>query len=287
MEGPTRPGTLYVVATPIGNLGDITLRALEVLRSVAVVAAEDTRLTRRLWERHGIGTPLVSYHAHSDSARTRELLARLAGGEDVALVTDAGTPLVSDPGEDLVGRWIAAGDRGAHPGAVRRARGAGGQRDRGAALDVRGLPAPEGRERTRTPGSHRGRRARHHRLRGAGADGGDAPGPGGGLRCGSSRALCRELTKRFEEVRRGTLGRAGRRAGGRGRPKARSRWSSPARADRRGGTRTRPGGRAAEVQALVDAGMPRSAAAREVASRTGLSRRALFDRAEPEAAPRT
>src|SRR5688572_17975873 len=107
----TAGGTLYVVATPIGNLGDITLRALETLRSVPLVAAEDTRLTRRLWARHGIETTLVSYHAHSDARRSDELLAHLAGGSDLALVTDAGTPAVSDPGEELVAAWAARGGR--------------------------------------------------------------------------------------------------------------------------------------------------------------------------------
>ncbi len=105
------PGTLYVVATPIGNLGDISLRAIEVLRSVAVVAAEDTRLTLRLWARHGIETHLVSYHAQSSDRRALELLARLRGGDDVALVTDAGTPLVSDPGGELVSAWADVGGR--------------------------------------------------------------------------------------------------------------------------------------------------------------------------------
>ena len=95
-------GTLFVVATPIGNLGDITERALSVLRSVSVVAAEDTRVTRKLWSRFEIETPLVSYHAHSGSGRTAELLERLEQGDDVALVSDAGTPLVSDPGDELV-----------------------------------------------------------------------------------------------------------------------------------------------------------------------------------------
>ena len=110
--GADRPrGTLYVVATPIGNLGDVTVRALEILRAAAVVAAEDTRMTRRLWARHGIATPLVSYHAHSPASREAELLARLASGADLALVTDAGTPLVSDPGEGLVAAWAAAGGR--------------------------------------------------------------------------------------------------------------------------------------------------------------------------------
>ena len=102
-------GTLYVVATPIGNLGDISLRALETLRDVAVVAAEDTRVTRKLWSRFEIETPLVSYHAHSDDRRTAELLARLEAGDDVALVSDAGTPLVSDPGEVLVDAWAQRG----------------------------------------------------------------------------------------------------------------------------------------------------------------------------------
>ena len=105
------PGTLYVVATPIGNLGDISLRAIDVLRAVAVVAAEDTRLTRRLWARHGIETHLVSYHAQSSDRRAGELLARLRAGEDVALVTDAGTPLVSDPGGELVSAWADEGGR--------------------------------------------------------------------------------------------------------------------------------------------------------------------------------
>ena len=95
-------GTLYVVATPIGNLGDMTERAITTLRSVAAVAAEDTRVTRRLWTRFDIRTPMLSFHARSDERRLAELLDRLRGGEDLALVSDAGTPLVSDPGFDLV-----------------------------------------------------------------------------------------------------------------------------------------------------------------------------------------
>ncbi|HUR17139.1 MAG TPA: SAM-dependent methyltransferase, partial [Candidatus Limnocylindrales bacterium] len=110
-EGERAQGTLYVVATPIGNLGDITLRALEVLRAAPLVAAEDTRMTRRLWARHGIATRLISYHAQSGIRRRDELLAHLAGGADLAIVTDAGTPLVSDPGEELVAAWAARGGR--------------------------------------------------------------------------------------------------------------------------------------------------------------------------------
>src|SRR3712207_6114253 len=94
-------GTLYIVSTPIGNLEDITLRALRVLREVALIAAEDTRHTRRLLARYDIKTPLISYHEHNERARRERLLAELEAG-DVALVSDAGTPAVSDPGRDLV-----------------------------------------------------------------------------------------------------------------------------------------------------------------------------------------
>ncbi|MDX1655638.1 MAG: 16S rRNA (cytidine(1402)-2'-O)-methyltransferase [Candidatus Competibacteraceae bacterium] len=93
---------LYIVATPIGNLGDITLRALEVLREVALIAAEDTRHTRRLLEHFKIDRPLVSLHQHNERQRLPQLLAELAGGAAIALVSDAGTPLISDPGFPLV-----------------------------------------------------------------------------------------------------------------------------------------------------------------------------------------
>jgi 16S rRNA (cytidine1402-2'-O)-methyltransferase len=93
---------LYVVATPIGNLEDITVRALRVLREVRVIAAEDTRRTSRLLAHAGIETPMVSLHAHNEVARLPALLERLRAGEPVALVTDAGTPLLSDPGDHLI-----------------------------------------------------------------------------------------------------------------------------------------------------------------------------------------
>ena len=104
-------GTLYVVATPIGNLDDVTLRALAVLREAALVLAEDTRRTRVLLDRHGIAARPVSLHAHNETARTQQVLAALADGKAVALVSDAGTPLVSDPGERLVARALADGHR--------------------------------------------------------------------------------------------------------------------------------------------------------------------------------
>jgi 16S rRNA (cytidine1402-2'-O)-methyltransferase len=130
-EPPPAPGTLYVVATPLGNLQDVTLRALRVLREVALVACEDTRRTRTLLQAHGIPTPTTSYFEHNERAKAPQILAALRAGKDVALVSDAGTPTVSDPGEAL----------------VREARGAGipvvpvpGPSAVTAALSVSGLP---------------------------------------------------------------------------------------------------------------------------------------------------
>lgn len=102
-------GTLYVVGTPIGNLEDVTLRALRLLREVEVIACEDTRRTRVMLARHGISTPLVSYHEHNERRRAPELVRRLLTGDDVALVSDAGMPTVSDPGFHLVTQAIDAG----------------------------------------------------------------------------------------------------------------------------------------------------------------------------------
>jgi 16S rRNA (cytidine1402-2'-O)-methyltransferase len=95
-------GTLYVVATPIGNLEDVTYRALRVLREVALIAAEDTRRTNRLLQHYSISTPTTSLHAHNEHAKTPQLVERLQRGESIALVSDAGTPLISDPGARLV-----------------------------------------------------------------------------------------------------------------------------------------------------------------------------------------
>jgi 16S rRNA (cytidine1402-2'-O)-methyltransferase len=100
---------LYVVSTPIGNLGDITLRALEVLKSVDVIAAEDTRHSGMLLKRFEIKKPLLSYHEHNEAMRAAQLVERLAAGEDVALITDAGTPALSDPGTRLIRECIKRG----------------------------------------------------------------------------------------------------------------------------------------------------------------------------------
>src|ERR671936_394306 len=104
-------GILFVVATPIGNLEDITLRALRVLRDVAVIAAEDTRRTAHLLARHAIATPTTSLHEHNEAAKSPALVARLQRGDSIALVSDAGTPTVSDPGGRLVREAVAAGIR--------------------------------------------------------------------------------------------------------------------------------------------------------------------------------
>jgi 16S rRNA (cytidine1402-2'-O)-methyltransferase len=103
------PGILYIVATPIGNLEDITLRALRVLKEVDVIAAEDTRHTRILLNHYGIQTPLTSYHEHNERTKAEALVKRLLQGEDMALVSDAGTPSISDPGFRLVVQAVRAG----------------------------------------------------------------------------------------------------------------------------------------------------------------------------------
>ncbi len=102
VTAPRLGPALHIVATPIGNLRDITLRALEVLAAADVIACEDTRVTRKLLDHYGIGTPLTPYHEHNAAAARPQLLARIAAGEAVALVSDAGTPLISDPGFKLV-----------------------------------------------------------------------------------------------------------------------------------------------------------------------------------------
>jgi 16S rRNA (cytidine1402-2'-O)-methyltransferase len=104
-------GTLFVVATPIGNLEDITVRALRILREVAVIAAEDTRRTAQLLARHAISTPTTSLHEHNEAGKSASLIARLQRGDSVALVSDAGTPTVSDPGGLLIKAAIEAGLR--------------------------------------------------------------------------------------------------------------------------------------------------------------------------------
>ena len=201
----TSEGRLFVVATPIGNLADITLRALRVLDEVDVVAAEDTRTTRKLLSHHGIGTTLVSYHDHNEAVRTPELLDRIERGESIALVSEAGTPSISDPGYRLIRAAIAAGV------AVEPVPGPSALL---AAVVVSGLPSDafvfEGFLPRR--GGERKRRLEElvsqrrtlvffeapHRLDKTLADMLEVLGD-------REVALCRELTKLHEEVRRGRL----------------------------------------------------------------------------------
>jgi 16S rRNA (cytidine1402-2'-O)-methyltransferase len=103
-----RAGTLYLVSTPIGNLGDMTHRAVEVLSSAALIIAEDTRHSRRLLDHYKVSTPLKSYHEHNEAQETPKLVARLRAGDSIALITDAGTPLISDPGSRLVTAAVEA-----------------------------------------------------------------------------------------------------------------------------------------------------------------------------------
>lgn len=105
----TKEGTLYIVPTPIGNLGDMTLRGLEVLKSVATVLAEDTRTSSKLLRHYGVDTPLKAYHMHNEHRLVQELASRLQGGESMALISDAGTPGISDPGFLLVRECLRAG----------------------------------------------------------------------------------------------------------------------------------------------------------------------------------
>ncbi len=126
------PGTLHVVATPIGNLGDLAPRALDTLKTVAAICAEDTRHTRQLLSHFGLERPLLALHQHNEDAQAAQLVARLQAGESLALVSDAGTPLVSDPGFRLVRAARAAGIRVSPvPGACAAI----------AALSVAGLPS--------------------------------------------------------------------------------------------------------------------------------------------------
>lgn len=198
------PG-LHVVATPIGNLGDVTIRALETLAGADAIACEDTRISRRLLERYGIDTPLLPYHDHNGASARPKLIARLAAGARIALISDAGTPLVSDPGFKLVVEAAEAGHK-VHP--------LPGASALLAALVAAGLPTDCFLFDGFLPPKAGQRRNRIAALTSVPATlvfyetGPRLAESLGDLaeRFGSRRAaVCRELTKAFEEVRRGTL----------------------------------------------------------------------------------
>ena len=182
------PGTLYVVATPIGNLGDLTPRAREVLASVALIAAEDTRHTRQLLQSCGIDTALTSLHEHNEAQKSAELVARLARGESIALVSDAGTPLVSDPGFDLVAAARRAGHRRRRDSRrVRRDCRAVGRGAADGSLRFRRLFACEKRGARRASRAARARRAHADLLRSAASARGSAARHGADVRRGAPR----------------------------------------------------------------------------------------------------
>jgi 16S rRNA (cytidine1402-2'-O)-methyltransferase len=205
LKAPRLTSGLYVVATPIGNLRDITLRALEILAGADLIACEDTRVTRKLLDHYGISTPMLAYHEHNAAAARPKLLSKLDAGESIALVSDAGTPLISDPGYKLVRAAQAAGHLvTTSPGASATL----------AALNVAGLPTDRFFFEGFLPPKTGQRRARiaeltripatlilfetGPRLASTLADLRDILGA-------REAAICRELTKLHEEIRRGDL----------------------------------------------------------------------------------
>jgi 16S rRNA (cytidine1402-2'-O)-methyltransferase len=269
-------GTLYLVATPIGNLEDITARALRILREADLIAAEDTRVTRKLLSRFDIHTPLTSYHAHSSEGRSDALLARLRAGASIALVSDAGTPAISDPGADLVAAAVDGGIRVEPiPGPCAMV----------AALVASGLPTdrfvfegflPRGKaeyreklativQETRTVILYEAPSRLVETLK----DLANA--------MGDQRRVCvaREITKRFEEFRRGTAASV-----------AAHYEATPPRGEcviviqggdgSAGADAPAEAGPEALLQAALDRGLTPRDAAREVARTTGRARNELY-----------
>jgi 16S rRNA (cytidine1402-2'-O)-methyltransferase len=274
-EAPRLVPGLHVVATPIGNLRDITLRALETLAAADVVACEDTRVTRKLFDHYALATPMMSYHDHNAEIARPKILAMLAAGKSVALVSDAGTPLISDPGFKLVRAACADGH------AVTAAPGASAVL---MALSVAGLPTDRFFFEGFLPAKEVARRARIAELsripatlvlfesgpRIAAALGELAAGLGA-----REAAVCRELTKLHEEVRRGDLGALASvyAAGAEMRGEFVLVIAPPAPA-------AQPS--AAEIDALLRAALARTTlkeAVAEVAAATGEPRRAVYSRA--------
>lgn len=269
------PGTLYLVATPIGNLGDFSPRAVETLQNADFIAAEDTRVSVKLLNHFDIKKPLVSYHEHNRASAGQAILTRLLGGETCALVTDAGMPAISDPGEALVRLCAENGVPVlAIPGCCAAVY----------ALAVSGLPTgrftfegflPSGKKErreqlheltgeTRTMIFHEA----PHRLRATLADMAEALG-------GERKiALCRELTKLHEEVLRFTLAEAVAYYEENA-PKGEYVLVVAGAAPKTGAVVTLEDG-VAQVLALKEQGMRLKDAAKEVAEHTGLSKNELY-----------
>mgnify|MGYP002508193840 CR=1 FL=1 len=268
-------GTLYLVATPIGNLGDFSPRAVETLAAADFIAAEDTRVSLKLLNHFGIKKTLVSYHEHNHVTAGKAILDRLLAGESCALVTDAGTPAISDPGEDLVRLCAGNGvEVFSVPGCCAAVN----------ALAVSGLPTGrftfEGflsvnkktrrahleslKDEERTMIFHEA----PHKLRTTLADLCEVFGPD------RRAALCRELTKLHEETRRCTLGEAAAYYSETA-PRGEYVLVVAGREPRQEAAVTLEEG-AAQVLALREQGMTLKDAAREVAAHTGLSRNELY-----------
>jgi 16S rRNA (cytidine1402-2'-O)-methyltransferase len=275
VQAPRPAGGLYLVATPIGNLRDITLRALEILAGADVIACEDTRVTRKLLDHYGISVPMLAYHEHNAGTMRPRLLAKLAAGEAVALVSDAGTPLISDPGYKLVRAAHEAG----HP--VRAAPGASATLT---ALTIAGLPTDRFLFEGFLPPKGGQRRARiaeiahipatlvlfetGPRLAASLADLAAELGP-------REAAICRELTKLHEEVRRGTLATLAADYAAMAEPRGEIVIviGAPAAAEKPS---------AAQIDALIRNALARLSvkdAVSEIAAATGLPRREVYQRA--------
>ncbi len=274
VDVPRLAGGLYVVATPIGNLGDITLRALATLAGADLIACEDTRVSRKLFERYGITVPLAAYHDHNAAKARPALLRRLAEGAAVALVSDAGTPLVSDPGYKLV---CAAQDAG-HPVTALP-----GPSALLAALAVAGLPTDQFLFAGFLPPKQAARRSRiaelaaipativlfetGPRLAATLADLAAGLGP-------RDAAVCRELTKLHEEIRRGDLSTLAQGAeAGESRGEIVLVIGPPAASEQPS---------TADTEALLREALARSSlknAVAEIAEATGLPRRQLYQQA--------
>jgi 16S rRNA (cytidine1402-2'-O)-methyltransferase len=272
----TKAGVLYVVATPIGNLGDVSARAREILAGVGAIAAEDTRHSALLLRELGLERPLVSLHEHNERARATELVGRLRAGESIALVSDAGTPLISDPGYLLLQAALEAGITVSPvPGPTAAI----------AALSASGLPSDRFCFEGFLPSRATARRRRlaelaadtrtlviyeaPHRISACLADLAAA--------CGESRRACvaRELTKHFETFYRGTLGELA------GRAKSDENMARGESVVLVEGAAEQPAGSAQldETLRILLGYLPPSAAAAAAAKLTGVRRNDAYERA--------
>ena len=268
-------GTLYLVPTPIGNLGDISRRTAEVLEQVDFIAAEDTRVTLKLLNHLGLKKPLVSYYRHNTDEAGQKVLDRLLAGESCALCTDAGTPAVSDPGEDLVALCAQNGvEVVALPGPCALI----------VALSVSGLPTARFTFEGFLPMNKKNRRSQlesleneartmifyeaPHKLSATLADLRDAFGPQRRI------SLCRELTKLHEEVIRTTLGEAAERYQGET-PRGEFVLVVEGASARSEEAATLEEG-LARVNALLEEGLSRKDAMKQAARELGLSRNELY-----------